>query len=328
MSMPGSVTLDCPAKLNLALSVAPPEAPPEALPEAPPEFPDSPDSQKPKCLHPIASWMVALSLFDELHVERIDDTAERAAESTFRLAYAADAPRPRVIDWPLADDLMVRAHGLVERRVGRRLAVRTELKKRIPTGAGLGGGSSDAAGMIVTLDRLFDLQLQPADHDALAAALGSDVHFALAALAGQTSAIVSGSGDRVEPAAKSSAWPMDVVLVLPEFGCPTGPVYAAFDRLAAATGPIDTGALHLLAETFSPTSGGILFNDLTEAACVVEPRLRELLKRLRAVTPRPVHVTGSGAACFVVAESEDEAKSLAATIRETCAVATVAAQTL
>ncbi len=309
MPSPGPVTLDCPAKLNLALSVFPP------------------DPHDPKRLHPIASWMVALSFADQLRVERFDEPSMQDTASVFRLAYADDAPKPGVIDWPLADDLMVRAHGLVERRVGRALPVRAELHKRIPTGAGLGGGSSDAAGMIVALDRLFGLNLQPRDHHALATELGSDVHFALAALMGRTSAIVSGSGDRVEPAANSLAWPMDVVLVLPGFGCPTGPVYAAFDQLAGSTGPINAKMLRELARDFSPTAGG-LFNDLTDAACLVEPRLRELLKELRDTLPRPVHVTGSGAACFVVAESPPQAVSLAGQIAEAHGVAALATRTL
>jgi len=333
--MPGPVTLDCPAKLNLALAVAPP------------------DPTDPKRLHPIASWMVALSFGDRLTVSRLPvdagktadtpesrktaDASETActADSIFDFAYGDDAPSPRVIDWPLVDDLVFRAHGLVERHVGRPLPVRVALEKRIPTGAGLGGGSSDAAGMIVALDRLFDLQLTADDHRTLAAALGSDVHFALGMWSGVTSAIVTGAGDRVERAPECSAWPIDLVLVLPEFGCPTGPVYAAFDRLddvnggGRMSGPIDPSGLHVLAHAFSPSPAGAaaLFNDLSDAAAEVEPRLGELLNRLRETTPLPVHVTGSGAACFIVTQAPAAAAKLAKKITADLDVAAIATRT-
>lgn len=327
--MRGTVTIDCPAKLNLALAV------------------DPPDPQDPLGLHPIASWMAALSLADRLVVERVDHLENPSRDSAFRLSFAADAPSPREIDWPLADDLAVRAHALVEQKAGRKLPVSVDLQKRIPTGAGLGGGSSDAAGMIVALDRLFDLGLGPQDHHELAAALGSDVHFALAALAGAdsggtcggggisggggggggTSAIVSGSGDRVEPAPQSEAWPIDLVLVLPPFGCPTGPVYAAFDRLTRSKPPIDLDGLRELARGFTPSTGE-LFNDLTDAAVAVQPRLESLLGELRQVSPLPVHVTGSGAACFMVADSAAQAQHLAETLAAKLGVVALATRTI
>lgn len=319
--MPGTVTIDCPAKLNLALAV------------------DPPAPQDPLGLHPIASWMVALSFADRLVVQRVDHLETSPSDSAFHLSFAADAPSPREIDWPLADDLVVRAHALVEQKAGRKLPVSVELQKRIPTGAGLGGGSSDAAGMIVALDRLFDLGLGPQDHHELAAALGSDVHFALAALAGPdsgaesggtygvTSAIVSGSGDRVEPAPQSEAWPIDLVLVLPPFGCPTGPVYAAFDRLTRSKPPIDLDGLRELARGFTPATDR-LFNDLTAAAVAVQPRLESLLDDLRQASPLPVHVTGSGAACFMVADSATQAQHLAETLAAKLGVVALATRTI
>lgn len=308
-AIPGIMTVDCPAKLNLALAVAPP------------------DPQDPQRLHPIASWMVALSFTDRITVERLADKAGDTNRSTFDLAYAQDGPSPGEIDWPIAEDLVFRAHALVEQHVGRPLPVRVALEKRIPTGAGLGGGSSDAAGMIVALDRLFDLSLGEADRHALASGLGSDVHFALAALSGTTSAIVSGSGDRVEPALRSNAWPIDLVLVLPGFGCPTGPVYAAFDRLVAPAGAIDPEALQRLAHDFSPSSDD-LFNDLAAAAAQVQPRLRGLIDRLQQGVFRPVHVTGSGAACFIVASSSQDAAALATQVTADLGVAAIATRTL
>ncbi|MEM6855630.1 MAG: hypothetical protein AAF593_14580 [Planctomycetota bacterium] len=304
--MPGAVTIECPAKVNLALAVEPPTA---------------------DGMHPILSWMLALSFSDQLEVERLDDSSTAPPESVFDLSFADDAPRPSEIDWPLADDLAVRAHGLMEKRVGRKLPVRVTLRKRIPTGAGLGGGSSDAAGVIVAVDQLFDLGLTAADRHDLAGALGSDVHFALEALSGQTSAIVRGLGNVVEPAPPAGTWPIHLVLVLPPFGCPTGPVYSAFDELQAqeAASKAELTDMHELVHGFSPP-GDDLFNDLARPAASVQPGLGLLLDGLRRVSPYPPHVTGSGAACFVVVQSAEEAHAMAESIAAELDVVAIATQ--
>lgn len=284
-------------------------------------------------MHPIASWMVALDFADRLTVQRHDpDQADAEEASVFDLSYVspsmseagADAARRR-IDWPLDHDLAFRAHALVERHAGRPLRVRVTLVKRIPTGAGLGGGSSDAAGMIVALDHLFALGLNTADKRNIADQLGSDVHFALAVLNGTPSAIVTGWGDAVEPAPLASA--PSLVLVMPPFGCPTGRVYAAFDRFGLGRGRVDAGVLRGLT-TQAPVPASALFNDLEPAACEVEPRLATLLRTLRNDLGFTAHVTGSGAACFVIADSVAAAERIADTIRQRTGFPALVATTL
>lgn len=305
---PETVTLTCPAKVNLALAVGR-------------THPDDASG-----LHPIASWMVAVDFGDRLTVTRISKTDADPPASVFSLRFADDAPSPRPIDWPLESDLVFRAHRLVEQHVKRRLPVRVELDKRIPTGAGLGGGSSDAAGMILALDELFDLRLDVAVFSALAGGLGSDVHFALASLRGEPSALVTGSGEELSVAALDV--PLNLVLVLPPFGCPTGPVYAAWDRLAAGAGASfkDQAVEQLSQSTPGPSTP--LFNDLERAAVAVEPKLGALLGALRGDLGLPAHVTGSGAACFVLANNREAAEKMAARITAQTVFPAVAAGTL
>ncbi|MEL7087419.1 MAG: hypothetical protein AAGL98_03095 [Planctomycetota bacterium] len=303
-----SVTLSCPAKVNLTLAVGRPEPT---------------DS---RAMHPIASWMVAVGFSDQLKVTRQQTTGAEAPASVFALRFAADAPSPGEIDWPLQSDLTFRSHRLMELHVGRPLPIAVDLEKRIPAGAGLGGGSSDAAGMIVALNELFGLDLGVAALAQIASSLGCDVHFALAALRGQTSVLVTGSGDQLE--ARKPTAPLDLVLVLPPFGCPTGPVYAAWDRLAAGRGkPLDQRTVtDLTANVSGPDMP--FFNDLEAAAVNVEPRLGELLQLLRNELGLPAHVTGSGAACFVPTTSPEHAKHTAARIVKQTRTAAVATQTL
>ena len=311
--MPGprpSITLHCPAKVNLHLAVGPP------LP------PDDPHAG----MHRIASWMVALAFGDTL-------TLDSASETAFDIAYAPDAPRPEAIDWPLEQDLACRAHALMQEHIGRPLPVKLTLRKRIPTGAGLGGGSADAAGVLVGLNRLYKLHQELPALAALAMRLGSDVAFAVAALCGVPSAIVTGLGETVTPTAPR-AEPLHLALVLPDLHCPTARVYAAFDeqldRVHLTPDPV--AQARGLAADRDPvarfaTLGGASFNDLAEPAMTVEPRLRALHDRVRAELGLPCHVTGSGAALFVLCPDADAARAAADRIARATAVPCLATHT-
>jgi len=254
--MNGPRTYHCPAKVNLSLSVGAPRA---------------------DGMHPICSWMVQVSLFDELTLRRLGD----GAASSFDIAWADDAPQTSPIDWPAESDLIARAHRLVEERVDRSLPIAATLRKRIPVGAGLGGGSSDGAAMLYALNDLFELGLTRDDLIGLAARLGSDVAFFL----GEPSAIVSGFGELLTPLPAEGE--MELTLILPPLTCNTGAVYREFDSMSA------TAELREMVVTDEP------FNDLAAAACIVEPRLAELLYKLEADLQHKLHVTGSGAAMFI-----------------------------
>ena len=93
--------------------------------------------------------------------------------------------------------------------------VRIFLKKEIPHGAGLGGGSSDAAATLLALDAIFETQLPPADITRIAAEIGSDVPFFLA----RSAACCRGRGEIVEPCALPRSLPL--LLIKPPFGVPT-----------------------------------------------------------------------------------------------------------
>jgi len=278
--MPGQA-IPCPAKVNLALSVG-----------APLE----------NGMHPIASWMVQVSLYDDLTVEPSDD-----GESRFDIQWADDAPQPSEIDWPIEKDLAYRAHQLIERHVGRALPVKMTLRKRIPVGAGLAGGSSNGAMMLRAVNKVFELGLSHATLCAMAGQLGSDLAFFL----GEPSAIVRGVGEVTEPAALDR--PMHLTLILPPLSCSTGAVYRAFDELNPRA------ALREVYVGVDP------FNDLGEPACVVEPRLRTARGQCETLLGRPIHITGSGAAMFAVANDRAEAQSLADRLTDipACAAATL-----
>jgi 4-diphosphocytidyl-2-C-methyl-D-erythritol kinase len=289
----GTYTFRAPAKLNLALSVGPPEPP--------------------KGYHPIASLFVAIDLCDEIEISR----QHPGTPSTYAIEWAEDAPRPSPIDWPIEKDLGVRAHRLLESHLARELPIRMRVRKRVPVGAGLGGGSSDAGAVLVGLNQCFNLDLDLAALRSLSTALGSDIAFFLD-WPELTPALVTGFGERIMPTSivlKDTS----AVLILPPFGCPTGPVYQAFDAQSGAR--LDEARVRAIAEHAERTStitAGSLFNDLAAPACAVQPELGVIIRALsEALGPgRPVHVTGSGSTLFVLSEAA-EAPDVVATILRT-----------
>lgn len=283
-----SVRRQAPAKINLALAVAPPNPKPPAG----------------DGLHPIASWMVAVDLFDDLTVARLPEDRT----SRYAIRWHARAPRPSTIDWSVSKDLAVRAHLLLEETVGRRLPVAITLEKRIPVGAGLAGGSSDAAATLLAMRDLFRLDLSDDDLRALAKSLGSDIAFFLSEPgdAPPRPAIVEGVGDGIErtPPVQTPSTGPTLALILPDFDCSTPAVYRAFD--ARGEQPFHDAWARGLAQE-AKLDPGALFNDLALPAMDVQPRLAELHGAAQDALHRPVHVTGSGSAMFVALDEDAEA---------------------
>ncbi|MCA9312135.1 MAG: hypothetical protein KDA21_13060 [Phycisphaerales bacterium] len=189
----------------------------------------------------------------------------------------------------------MRAHLLLEEVVGEKLPVQLKLEKRIPVGGGLGGGSADAAAMLLAVRDLFMLDLTNEDLAGLAMRLGSDVAYCL----GTGAAVVEGLGDQIERMPPAGG---DLVLVLPGFGCPTGQVYRAYDDAPVA---LRAEAVREMAGT-GVVESGRLFNDLCPAAERVVPALAEIREEVGAVAEAPVHMTGSGSTLFVWCEGGAE----------------------
>ena len=280
------LSIESPAKLNLALSVGAPGA---------------------DGMHPIASWMVAITLCDSLHVTRLaDDRLSRYA-----ILWHKEARRRSDIDWPIAKDLAVRAHLAVQQQLGRVLPVQLKLEKRIPVGGGLGGGSSDAAGMLHALNELFDLGLTTPDLAETGSMLGSDVPFLVHVLGRKGSgAMVEGLGERIAMAPLGS--PLHAVIVLPEIRCDTAEVYRAFDDLGR--GGLQGDRVRGLIGRGDSMAARELFNDLSEPAFAVGPALREHLRDLSRLAKRDAHITGSGSTLFVVCDDAMHAEALATAV--------------
>ena len=219
---------------------------------------------RPDGYHLLESEMVSLDLADTLIVTT---GLDGGLDGGTRLDVIPDWPRGaegwRDIDVGATEDnLVTRALDAVARTAHVRLV------KRIPPGAGLGGGSADAAAV---------LRWAGCTDRTVAARLGADVPFCL--LGGR--ARVSGIGEDVVPLPYEAR---SFLLVLPPFGMDTAAVYRAWDELAAAG---------------SQLAEGTTSNDLEAAAVVVEPRLIGWKQALEDATGRTAHLAGSGSTWFV-----------------------------
>lgn len=188
-----------------------------------------------------------------------------------------------------SDNLAMRAGEALMLRAGRSAAgVRMTLRKKIPAGAGLGGGSADAAGAMHAVRRMLELNVDDATMLAVGAAMGSDVPFCLTGGA----AWMRGRGEILEPVQLPTGLPF--LIAIPPFRLATPTVYAAWDDLGGpkaerrvpVTGPV---------RAFQPE----LFNDLEAAAEAVEPRLAEFRNELERIVGVPAILAGSGSAYFV-----------------------------
>lgn len=185
-----------------------------------------------------------------------------------------------------AEKLLVRAG-----RSGH--GVRLVLRKHIPAGGGLGGGSADAAAALLAVRRLLDVDVDDAGVLALAAEVGSDVPFCVRGGA----AWMRGRGEIIEPLSVPTG--LAFVVAIPPFRLSTPDVYRAWDELGSPRSERVVPSPRRLASVISE-----LVNDLEPAAEALQPRLLEFRAALEAAAGAPALLAGSGSAYVVpVADS-------------------------
>jgi 4-diphosphocytidyl-2-C-methyl-D-erythritol kinase len=234
--------------------------------------------------HGIRSLMVPLALSDELSVEPHD---RFSFESTTPLATGEK-------------DLALRA---IEALGAPLPAARVRLRKHVPAQAGLGGGSSDAAAVLLAaIEGAFG---PPPSLDWLATArtLGSDVPFFLAG----TAALVEGTGERVTAVGAIPQW--QVVIVKPPSGLSTAQAYARIDAEPHASRPrngsVTLEALEALQRGDFAGVAARLTNDF-HAIAHTDPAIARSATALRDAGAKHVLLAGSGSAVFALVEERDE----------------------
>ncbi len=253
----------------------------------------------------VLSAPAKINLF--LHVTGRRDDGYHLLESVFTLVSLADTVRltlrqdghVRLLNASAGltenNDLACRAARALQVACASKLGVDIELTKRIPQGAGLGGGSSDAATTLLGLNRLWALAQPREELQHIGATLGADVPFFVFG----EPALVRGIGEQHETVTLPA---QSVVIASPGVGVATGDVFGQ-PNLTRNTPGLKTAA-------FLPSYGR---NDLQPVATLLQPKI-EALRRCfieAEVVPR---MTGSGSCMFALTNGESKAKQLAATL--------------
>jgi 4-diphosphocytidyl-2-C-methyl-D-erythritol kinase len=198
--------------------------------------------------------------------------------------------------------------------------VRLELTKRIPSGGGLGGGSSDAAAALIGLNRFWNLGFSTGQLADLGGRLGSDVPFFFFG----PSSVCTGRGQIVQPIGRPRAkW---AVLIFPDLAMPTPAVYRKFDEMklgdrSFVSGPPDWDAwTRLPAMELLPK----LVNDLEPPAFALSISLARLRDEVERSARRIIRMSGSGSTLFTLCDDKAEAHALALEIGERHGIKTMA----
>ena len=208
-------------------------------------------------------------------------------------------------------NLVYRAAALFLQTAGISAGVRIHLEKNIPLAAGLGGGSGNAATVLLALNELFGKPVDPVQLKSLAAALGSDVPFFLQ----DQPALGTGRGENIQsldyfPSLRGAAF----LLIQPGFGISTAWAYQQLARFPAALNGRHGRAQHLvsLLQTASlETAGAEFYNSLEAPALEKYPLLFLFQQFLREQGAAATLMSGSGSTTFAVARSLMAAETIA-----------------
>jgi len=213
-------------------------------------------------------------------------------------AIVLETPLPKV---PAGKNLVVRAARLLREKTGIQAGVSIRLEKALPSGGGLGGGSSDAATTLLALNHLWQTGLSRPELQALGLSLGADVPVFLF---GQN-AFAEGIGDQFMPVVLSHAW---YLLLFPPVAANTAVVFAM-----QKSAPLhERGLKDTLREEYLKTHCYPQDNDLEPAATTLYPAIAEYLDWLRArVGEGKGRMSGSGATVFAECPDEASARKLA-----------------
>lgn len=241
--------------------------------------------------HEIATVMQAVDLSDRITLDDADDLELRST--------SVEVPTD-------GRNLALRAAAALREAAGLGQGVRIGLDKRIPVAAGLGGGSADAAAVLLGLNRLWSLRWPLERLDDVAASLGSDVPFFLRGGA----ALATGRGEKVEPLQGRS---LALVLVNPRFPASTAEMYGRLTPAMYSDGTA-TRALARSLRRGPARVAASLYNGMEAVASGVFPQIPRMRAALLAAGALGALMSGSGPTVFGVARSHEQARQIRARV--------------
>jgi 4-diphosphocytidyl-2-C-methyl-D-erythritol kinase len=246
--------------------------------------------------HDIATVMQSISLSDEVEIERIAEGFEFAFE-----------PEGAEIGPPERNTAYV-AWKALQKLTGEALPASVRLRKWIPVGAGLGGGSADAAAVLVGLNELFDLGLRTGELREVGARVGADVPFCIS---GGT-ALAEGVGEMLTPLPGPPAG--HLVLAKPHRSADTGEIYRAHDAAGTESAHYVEPVVSALQSRSLRDLAAAVGNDLTPVTSELVPEVAALQRGLPARGALGAAMSGSGTAVYGIFDDEAAARSAANTV--------------
>lgn len=229
-------------------------------------------------------------LHDELEVNKSD------RDITFRQEGIA-------VDCAPEDNLIIRCYELMRAQFPQIGPVNVRFKKNIPFGAGLGGGSSDAAHMAIALNELFGLGLEKQQLAELVRPLGADCPFFVY----NTPCYAEGIGDRLQPVDMDLSG-MRLVMVKPATGVSTREAYAGIQLHPEAAGQIRS-----LVQSFRPDVLPSFVNDFEQTVFPIHPEIAKIKTHLLKAGALYAAMTGSGSTVFGLFEHDSKRSALTGT---------------
>lgn len=208
------------------------------------------------------------------------------------------------------DNLIIKAARLLQNHCGIASGADIILTKNLPIASGLGGGSADAAATLLALTQLWDVTISSLELSKIAEKLGSDV----AACLQNMPLIMSGYGEKIQEAPKFPDIP--ILLANPLIVCPTRAIYGEYDRQNAFAMPdadyIGCNNIAELAQMLRQFP-----NSLEAAAFSLHPQIAALMHELSSLAGQKlVRMSGSGASCFAIFETIEDAQSATAELQQ------------
>ena len=252
--------------------------------------------------HPVSTILVPVSLYDTVHVELQD-----GIEITFE---CSDPAVPAG-----SDNLCWKAAKLFLLETGIKSGVYIKLEKNIPVGAGLGGGSSDAAAVLLCLSQLHagiitdEKLISPR---VLGARLGADVPFFLF----QRTCAASGIGEILKPF--DFPWKCSILLVIPSYSISTTNAYEEFDRQLKEKPLRVDYADALQSLDYLKDARENIRNDFETVLFPLYPDLEKIKRELYEAGAGYASLTGSGSVVYGIFENENDARKAESHFKKSC----------
>ncbi len=236
--------------------------------------------------HEVSTMIVPITLFDTVSMTRL--------ERGVVVECGGDFPVPGG-----EENIAYKAAELFFHEYGLSGGVKVTIKKRIPSGAGLGGGSSDGAAVMKGLDVLYRGRINEEELISLAAGVGADVPFFICPRPSRA----SGKGELLTPVTFDET--LHILLVKPERSIDT---HAAYGMLERESGPGNMGKGDWEELEKADPGGPLLHNDFEKVLFGLYPDLGELKERLMSVGAYGASVTGSGSCVFGLFDTREKAE--------------------